>query len=519
MQKKHILIFILAFFFFLQTLPVFAQGVQCDSCGTSITYSNFGAKTEKGDYLCKDCYRQQQEHPQQQEQPKQKQTQSQQQKQQQIPQLQQQQTQKQQQMQGRQCDNCGTSITDNNLGATIIYKNNLDVKTKTGYLCKNCYHQRQKEQPKQQQKQTQQEQKQQQKQTQSQQIQPKQRQQQQAQGMQCDNCGISITSYSLFGSKTKTGYLCKKCYRNKQEEQQQRIQLKKQWIQQQQSKQKEQETKQKEHQKQQTKQQEPSQKKVCSLCNSPFVAGENYYLSPDNKPFCSTCYNKTFKCTLCNKPFAGKKYYLIHDKSFCSTCYNTFKEKCKTCGYLIPPGEEVRNGSWVVCTSCSKDIVTTDSLLKACYAEACKFMKAYLGLDVPVPVDNVYFSDMTEMTEKAKKSGTDYATDAVGLFSEGKNILCQKGMSKQDSVKVLVHESAHACMHQFGTDKKASPMYEEGFAEWCAYKYIISIGKTWDLQKDRIYTEGLRKMLELEKKMTEDGLLEYVKTHNDFPKE
>ena len=216
---------------------------------------------------------------------------------------------------------------------------------------------------------------------------------------------------------------------------------------------------------------------------------------------------------------AGKKYYLIHDKSFCSTCYNTFKEKCKTCGYLIPPGEEVRNGSWVVCTSCSKDIVTTDSLLKACYAEACKFMKAYLGLDVPVPVDNVYFSDMTEMTEKAKKSGTDYATDAVGLFSEGKNILCQKGMSKQDSVKVLVHESAHACMHQFGTDKKASPMYEEGFAEWCAYKYIISIGKTWDLQKDRIYTEGLRKMLELEKKMTEDGLLEYVKTHNDFPKE
>ena len=54
MTKKHIWVFILVFLSFFQALPVFAQGAQCDHCGTSITYSNFGSKTNTG-YLCKTC--------------------------------------------------------------------------------------------------------------------------------------------------------------------------------------------------------------------------------------------------------------------------------------------------------------------------------------------------------------------------------------------------------------------------------------------------------------------------------
>ena len=113
MTKKHIFVFILVFLSFFQALPVFAQGLQCDNCGTSITYSNFGSKTKTG-YLCKSCYRQQQEHPQQQKQTQQNVQQTQQQKQAQ------QQQQTQQQSQGMQCDNCGISIKHNELGATLI---------------------------------------------------------------------------------------------------------------------------------------------------------------------------------------------------------------------------------------------------------------------------------------------------------------------------------------------------------------------------------------------------------------
>lgn len=443
MQKKHILIFILAFFFFLQTLPVFAQGAQCDSCGTSITYSNFGSKTKTG-YLCKNCYRQQQEHPhqqkqtQQQLQPKQaQQPQAHQQKQtqsQQVQPKQEQTKQTQQQAQGAQCDNCGTAITDNNLGATIIYKNELGAKTKTGYLCKNCYRKQQEEQQKRvevkQQKQTQQEQ---------------------------------------------------------EQLRQKRALSKQQWLQ----------TKQQQHQ-QQTKEQlkQVQQHNICTLCNKPFEA--------------------------------GKKYYLIHDKPFCSTCYETFKENCRTCGYKIPPNEVVRNGSWVVCTSCSKDIVTTDSQLKECYTEACGFIKSYFGLNVHVPVDRVYFSDMAN-SDLGGDVGRFFGRKTLrvqkgienieSLNLESNFIKVQRGMSKFATIKTLIHEAGHACMHQFGYLKESSGMYEEGFAEWCAYKYVMSMGKTWSSTKKRDYVEGLRKMLELEKKMTEDGLLEYVKTHNDFPKE
>ena len=47
----------------------------------------------------------------------------------------------------------------------------------------------------------------------------------------------------------------------------------------------------------------------------------------------------------------------------------------------------------------------------------------------------------------------------------------------------------------------------------------MSVGKPWSGTEDIVYAEGLKKMLELEKKMTEDGLLEYVKKHSDFPEE
>ena len=476
MTKKHILGFILVFLFFLEILPIYAQGLQCDNCGTSITYRNLGKKTKTG-YLCKSCYRQHQEQPQSQTQQIQE--------------------------------------------------------------------------------------------TQNTQLQP----QQQAQGIQCDNCGTSIT-YRNIGKRTKTGYLCKSCYGQQKEQQRQQEQ-------------------------QEQQQQQQQQSNVCTVCNKQLEVEKKYYLTTDNKPFCSTCKEKykdrcstcglpiptngkviedktwlactscgkNIICVVCHKPLSevGGQYRSVNKQLYCLKCKETYKDRCPTCGLPVPPngvaknetclncvkkyigrcktcgksipiGEGVKTGSWLVCNSCSKDIIVTDSQLKECYAEACSFMKSYFRLDVHVSVDRVYFSDTSEMKQKTKR---DYATNPCGLFCGGgktkriqndievveslnldkSSILFQKGMSKLYTVETLVHESAHACMYQFDYQKESSPMYEEGFAEWCAYKYVISKGKTWRVTKNRVYAEGLNKMLELEKKMTEKGLLEYVKTHNDFPEE
>ena len=477
MTKKHILGFILVFLFFLEILPIYAQGLQCDNCGTSITYRNIGKRTKTG-YLCKSCYRQQQEQPQNQTQQIQE-----------------------------------------------THKTQLQT-------------------------------------------------QQQAQGIQCDNCGTSIT-YRNIGKRTKTGYLCKSCYGQQKEPQQQQTQL------------------QQEQQGQiQSKQQQKQRSDFCTVCKKQLEAGKSYYTTTDNRPFCSNCREKYkercntcglpiptngkviddktwLACTscgkniiwaVCHKPLSevGGQYHSLNKQLYCLKCKETYKDKCPTCGLPVPPngvakngtclncaekyigrcrncgksipiGEGVKTGSWLVCNFCSKDIIVTESQLQECYAEACAFMKSYFGLDVWVPFDYVFFSDISEMMELIRRHPeSNYVTEAAGLFSEGKKILIQKGLCKDYCIQVLVHESAHACMYRFpyspGVNPvnpiPTTPMYKEGFADWCTYKYVMSKGKTWHPKQNIVYAEGLRKMLELEKKMKgEKGALEYVETHNDFPKE
>ena len=251
---------------------------------------------------------------------------------------------------------------------------------------------------------------------------------------------------------------------------------------------------------------------------------------------CATDNNRFYGsalCSVCNKPIgdAGDKYYYTNNnKPYCITCKEKYKDRCKTCGLPIPEGQGTRVGTWLTCKYCSSDIIVTDEQLQQLFAQACAFMRGTLGLNVPVPPQNVSFSDMSEMRENMNKSRSDgiprsYGQNPIGIYTHGKNtIKVQRGMEKLQILSTLVHESAHGCMAHFGYQQRPSLEYSEGFARWCSYKYLSSIGETQYYMRiardeDRIYGDGLRKMLELENKMTANGLLDYVYTHNDFPKE
>ncbi len=290
----------------------------------------------------------------------------------------------------------------------------------------------------------------------------------------------------------------------------------------------------------------------CVKCNQ-VIKGAGYKAEKDQYGnFIYTCarcatgnnrFKSEAKCAVCGKgigDYAEQKangesyqyeyYRTSNNKPYCLECKEKYKDTCNTCGLPIPPGEGGRNGSYLTCKYCSRDIVVTDEQLQQLFAQACAFMRGTLGLNVPVPPQNVSFSDMSEMRDTMNKSRTDdiprsYGQNPIGIYSHGKNtIKVQKGMERLQILSTLVHESAHACMAHFGYQQRPSLAYSEGFARWCSYKYLSSIGETQYYMRiakdeDRIYGDGLRKMLELEQKMTANGLLKYVYNHSDFPEE
>lgn len=278
----------------------------------------------------------------------------------------------------------------------------------------------------------------------------------------------------------------------------------------------------------------------CSKCNSVISGGSfrterDKYGSPVYTCLkCASGANRfvigVTRCAVCGEPIRESSCYTsFNNVPFCVSCMKRHPERCMSCGLPVPRGTGVRNGSYVTCPACSRDLVTTNEALKELYGEACSFMKSYMGMEVPVPASNVNLADGREMSFALDKYRTaetprDYCENPVGLFSNESGVMrirIQKGMPRLEVLSTLVHESAHACMGRYGKPRPTL-IFSEGFAVWCEYKFLSSIGETkYYLRKqenaDPIYGEGLRRMLELEKSLSVGGVLEYVRTHRDFP--
>lgn len=278
----------------------------------------------------------------------------------------------------------------------------------------------------------------------------------------------------------------------------------------------------------------------CSKCNS--VIRDGNFKSEKDKYgnfvyTCSKCasgvndyFRDGTRCAVCRKVIDDSSCYKnFNGLPFCVSCGERYPERCMACGLPVPQGRGARNGSYLTCEYCSRDVVTTDAQLKELYAKACSFFKGYLGMTVPVPPEKVRFSDMSVMSgdlEKYKTDETprDYGNRAIGLFTRdesGMSISVQKGMPRLQTLSTLVHESGHACMAKYGM-KHPTLVFSEGFAVWCEYRMLSSIGETKYYTKkqenaDPIYGEGLRRMLELESRVSSNGILDYMTKHNDFP--
>jgi len=95
-----------------------------------------------------------------------------------------------------------------------------------------------------------------------------------------------------------------------------------------------------------------------------------------------------------------------------------------------------------------------------------------------------------------------------------------RGNSPDSAFETLAHEYAHVWQAK-NCPRKQDLKFKEGFAEWVSYRAMVhkkmySRAEDKLKEKDPIYGDGLRKMIELERKLGRRELINYVKTRTAF---
>jgi hypothetical protein len=103
----------------------------------------------------------------------------------------------------------------------------------------------------------------------------------------------------------------------------------------------------------------------------------------------------------------------------------------------------------------------------------------------------------------------------IGLFvrkGARRMMYALSGLPQILLIQTIAHEWAHAWQGEH-CPLLRDPLVSEGFAEWAAYKTIEALGATKTLalmrQQHGPYSEGLRKMIALERKTSAPGVLAF----------
>jgi len=147
-----------------------------------------------------------------------------------------------------------------------------------------------------------------------------------------------------------------------------------------------------------------------------------------------------------------------------------------------------------------------DAILK----EVSAGLYSKYGMQVPCALQ-VMSVDEEELQHIARD---EHLTDAViaGLYWNEK-IYIQYGLSTSRIYEVMAHEFTHAWQRHNNCPLDQEPLLLEGFAEWVAYKYTQgrTSGGSFTNKGNTVYGKGLKFFQDMEKKLGETAVFDYVK--------
>ena len=262
----------------------------------------------------------------------------------------------------------------------------------------------------------------------------------------------------------------------------------------------------------------------CSQCNLP----SRQLTKARGVLICPACRKKAAICPCCHEPILGR-YYIIGDSpaQYCESCYTT-RPHCDICRAPLDDQGKVfagRDGEVYRCTTCLRSAVSTGVEAERLYRETHALLKQELQLDIPVLpklniVERATLVDLNAQAGMLEGSDTPVGPEhqhLLGFFQridEDRTIYIERLLPQTLFQAVAAHELAHA-WQSFHAPSTQSLKIVEGFAEWVAYRVLLTQGHQRDAarltRRDDLYGEGLQYFIALERQNGRQGVLQRAK--------
>lgn len=227
-------------------------------------------------------------------------------------------------------------------------------------------------------------------------------------------------------------------------------------------------------------------------------------------------------CDACGQPIE-RVYYTLEGRPerYCATCIAT-RPRCNNCG--VPVG----NNGWQLhdgryqCRQCHERAIYDPTVARQLFDEIVQTLHTTMGLVLRVGVE-FRLVDAPTIAEVRHAAQQQQPSDAasehlLGLYVRQRHsraIYLLYGVPRLTFRTTVAHEYAHAWQGEH-CPLLESTMLREGFAEWVAYHYLLTLGARRAaermLHSNHPYRPLLEHVLQLEVQLGAEGLLRYMRT-------
>ena len=223
------------------------------------------------------------------------------------------------------------------------------------------------------------------------------------------------------------------------------------------------------------------------------------------------------QCYFCNSQSSVRQVKFGKESHYvCGECRNK-PQSCDLCNRSTQQPELLQDGR-MVCARCKATAVLRQDQLEGIYDRVKNFLRTE-GLLVPKPPP-VKIADKDEIQTKFTASGR--SMDVAGFYSpyNPEEIFILSGQSPEDCASTMAHEYTHAWQSRNCPSQDRA--VTEGFASWVQYHYLVSVGQQREAQaltrkSNPDYGASLKTLLEMEKTVGKQGVIDFAKTARSLP--